>query len=226
MGWFAWAERSQAEIEAEISDELEFHLEQRTRELVEAGMGTEEARAEAERRFGSLERVRKDCRWVQLGERIMLQRIQVGLNFVLVGAVVGLGWSLWSSNRSMREQMYRLTALLEPRAAELAPRATPAPNPILERFQALKDAPAATALANELMAYSPEGALEALRDGWQSVRDPQLRIALLDPFTTGGGNASAIEILDLGATDSDAAVREAAFRSTRSGTRGCAGAVS
>ena len=95
MGWFEWAERSEAQVEAEIADEIEFHLEQRTRALVEAGMGTEEARAEAERRFGSLERVRKDCRWVQLGERIMLQRIQVGLNVVLLAAVAALGLSYW-----------------------------------------------------------------------------------------------------------------------------------
>jgi len=216
MGWFTRAERSEAQIEAEIADELEFHLEQRTRELVDAGMGAEEARAEAERRFGSVERVRKDCRWVQLGERIMLQRIQVALNVVLVVALGVLGLGYWQSNRVMREQLQRLSALLEPRAAALAPQATPAPNPILERFQALKDAPAAVALANELMAYSPQGALDALCDGWQSVRDPKLRIALLDPFMTGGGNASAIEILDLGATDPDAAVREAAFRHLKS----------
>ncbi len=216
MGWFESTARSEAQIEAEIADEIEFHLEQRTRELVEQGRSEQDARAEAERRFGSVERVRESCRWVQLGERIMLQRIQVGLNLVLVVAVVALGWSFWNSNQSMREQMHRLSALLEPRAAELSVQAAAAPDPLRARFAALADPQAAAALANELLGDSPEAARENLRDGWYSVRDPKLRIALLAPFLGGGGHGEAIEILDLGATDPDTSVREEAFRHLKS----------
>jgi hypothetical protein len=219
MGWFEWAERSEAEIEAEIADELEFHLEQRTRELVEAGLGVAEARSEAERRFGSVERVRKDCRWVQLGERIMLQRIQVGLNVVLVVAVGALGMSYWQSNRVMRDQLQKLSALLEPRAAELAHQPIqepPPPDPRVERFKTLKDPSEATAFATELAAEDPGNGRYYMEEGWRLVQDPKLRAALLAPFVGRGGHAWAIRILHLGATDRDADVREQAFQYLKS----------
>src|SRR5436309_9285515 len=41
-------------VEQEVDDELAFHLEMRTRELVESGMDPEAARREAERRLGGL----------------------------------------------------------------------------------------------------------------------------------------------------------------------------
>ncbi len=216
MGLFDATVRSEAEIEAEIADEIEFHLEQRTRELVAAGMGEAEARTEAERRFGSLERVRQGCRWIQLGERIMLQRIQVVLNLVLVTAVVVLGWSFWSSNKSMQEELHRMSALLTPHAAELAPREAAPLDPQLERFKSLADREAAAAFASELSTLPPANGCSYMQEGWSSVKDPQLRIALLEPFATHGGHAQVIEILHLAATDSDREVRERAFEYLRS----------
>ena len=38
----------------EMSDEMAFHIESKTRELVEAGMSEADARFEARRRFGSV----------------------------------------------------------------------------------------------------------------------------------------------------------------------------
>ncbi len=49
-------------VEAEVDEEMEFHVEMRVRELVARGWDPEEARAEAIRRFGDLERVKDDCR--------------------------------------------------------------------------------------------------------------------------------------------------------------------
>ena len=49
-------------LEDEVDEELAFHIEMRTRELVERGMAAAAARQEAERRFGNLTRVRKTCR--------------------------------------------------------------------------------------------------------------------------------------------------------------------
>src|SRR5689334_18759631 len=183
MGWFTRAERSEAQIEAEIADELEFHLEQRTRALVEQGLTEADARAEAERRFGSVERVRQTCRWVQLGERIMLQRIQVGLNVVLVVAVGALGWGFWQSNAHTQDQLYRLSSLLQVRAAALAPQQVPAaPDPMLERFQTLKDVPAASAFASELAGREPGDGYYWMNEGWSLVSDPKLRSAMLAAF--------------------------------------------
>ncbi|HKP30726.1 MAG TPA: permease prefix domain 1-containing protein, partial [Gemmatimonadales bacterium] len=41
----------------DVRDEIDFHVEQRTRVLMEAGMAKEEARREAERRFGDRQRL-------------------------------------------------------------------------------------------------------------------------------------------------------------------------
>jgi predicted permease len=49
-------------IGEQVAAEVEFHIEMRTRELVQAGMDQAEARAEALRRFGSLDDVSAECR--------------------------------------------------------------------------------------------------------------------------------------------------------------------
>lgn len=49
-------------VEIEVSDELGFHLEMRTRELIAKGMHPDRARAEALRRFGDMGRVNRQCR--------------------------------------------------------------------------------------------------------------------------------------------------------------------
>jgi putative ABC transport system permease protein len=50
-----------SDIGADLDDELRFHIEARFDEYVAAGMTPEQARAEAMRRFGDLERVRQSC---------------------------------------------------------------------------------------------------------------------------------------------------------------------
>jgi len=82
------------QIEREILDELQFHLEMRSEDNVRAGMSPEDARAEAQRRFGDFPRIHTMCRRIQLGERIMLQRIQFALTTMLlvVVAVMAIGF--------------------------------------------------------------------------------------------------------------------------------------
>ena len=48
-------------VETEVRDELEFHLEMRTRELVSRGWTEEAARAEVQRQSGDMERIRREC---------------------------------------------------------------------------------------------------------------------------------------------------------------------
>src|SRR5690349_8375058 len=54
-------------VQADVDDEFAFHLDLRTRELVERGWPPESARQEALRQFGDLEDARTYCR--HLGER-------------------------------------------------------------------------------------------------------------------------------------------------------------
>jgi predicted permease len=49
-------------VDDEVRDELELHLEMRTREYIERGMDPDAARQAALRRFGDLDKVRKTCR--------------------------------------------------------------------------------------------------------------------------------------------------------------------
>lgn len=76
------------QIEREIVDELRFHLEMRVEDNVRAGMSPEAARLDAQRRFGDFRQIHRTCRRIQLGERIMLQRIQVALTASLLVVVV------------------------------------------------------------------------------------------------------------------------------------------
>jgi putative ABC transport system permease protein len=50
------------EVEQELSDELQFHLEQKTREYVASGLTREEARRRAMREFGGVELSKENCR--------------------------------------------------------------------------------------------------------------------------------------------------------------------
>jgi putative ABC transport system permease protein len=54
-------------VDREVDEEVRFHVEMRVRELVARGMDEGEARAEAVRRFGDIDRVKADLR--HLGER-------------------------------------------------------------------------------------------------------------------------------------------------------------
>lgn len=88
-------------IEDEIAEELEFHLALSTEEGIEAGLSPGEARETARARFGDVERIRRDCRRMQIGDRVMLQRINAVAVVLLLVAVVALGWrSLASEARS------------------------------------------------------------------------------------------------------------------------------
>src|ERR1043165_723328 len=49
-------------VEADVEEELNMHLEMRVDELVRSGMTRDDARREAVRQFGDLERTRRYCR--------------------------------------------------------------------------------------------------------------------------------------------------------------------
>ncbi len=99
--------RPTREIQADIREELEFHLALATEDHERGGMPAAEARQEALRRFGDLSAIESTCRRVQLGERRMLQRVQVSLT------LVGVATLLLLIVTAYRNQTHQDAALVE-----------------------------------------------------------------------------------------------------------------
>ena len=57
-GWRRWLSIGRRDVQADVDDELRFHIEMHTRDLIASGMPAEEARREAERRFGAVTPIR------------------------------------------------------------------------------------------------------------------------------------------------------------------------
>lgn len=104
--------RPLSEIAADIDAELAFHVEESARALTEEGLDADSARAEALRRFGDFGRIRRECARTQMGERVMLQRIQLVLTAVLILAVVVLVWSNHEARAAMQAERAQNLALL------------------------------------------------------------------------------------------------------------------
>jgi hypothetical protein len=124
--------RSISQIDQEILDELEFHVEMRTDDNVQAGMSPTAARQAASEKFGDFETIRRTCRRTLLGERIMLQRVQMTLTVVLLLAVAAIGFQTYSAQRESQAALANvaqsLSALASPRDAP-ATRTVPGPPP-------------------------------------------------------------------------------------------------
>lgn len=79
--------RDDQQIDAAIDDELTFHIEQATREFVEAGQSDDNAKVNALARFGDVQQIKAQCKCIALEERIMLQRLNFLLMLVVLLAV-------------------------------------------------------------------------------------------------------------------------------------------
>lgn len=104
--------RSFDEIDQEILDELDFHIEMRTRANLGAGMSAGAARRDAVQRFGDFKRIHGKCRKTLLGERIMLQRVQAVLMLVLVGAVAYLSVQLYCNQQANQRALNDMAGVL------------------------------------------------------------------------------------------------------------------
>lgn len=99
--------RDDQQIDAQIDDELTFHIEQVTRELVEAGQSDDDAKANALARFGDVQQIKAQCKRIALGEQIMLQRINLVLMIVVLLAVAFVSVQMYVT------QKYNTLALQE-----------------------------------------------------------------------------------------------------------------
>ena len=87
------ANRNQAAFEVE--DELQFHLEMLERKYIQQGMSPAQAKSAALRRFGNLERVKKQC--VAISNRNTRLRRILKASAILV-ALIGLSVSIGGSD--------------------------------------------------------------------------------------------------------------------------------
>lgn len=76
-----------ASVEREVEDELAFHLEMRTRELIASGSSPSAAREEARRRFGDLDEVRKECSVLGRQREKEVRRVGIGPTTAIFSAV-------------------------------------------------------------------------------------------------------------------------------------------
>ena len=73
-GFRPWRWIVRRDPEEELTEELQFHLEQRTTEYIERGMSPEAAREAASKRFGDATRVRDVCAPMLAADRAQEQR--------------------------------------------------------------------------------------------------------------------------------------------------------
>lgn len=111
--YFPWASiQTPAEIDAEIREELAFHLEMRTEENIQAGMPLEEARRDAQKRFGDFETHRTACRRITLWPSLIVARLQTALVVVLIGVVAYQGMLLLQLQRKHHAQIESLRQMV------------------------------------------------------------------------------------------------------------------
>ena len=224
LGLFARAPdlREPAAIEADIAEELEFHLSERARAFEHEGHAPKAARALAEQSFGPRAPIERQCRRIQMGERIMLQRINLVLVLVLLAALVSLGWRFSASQRELRAAVDSLSQALVKQPASASTMTTPPSESTVdkiqrewhERAQALGDA--AADLGEQIAVLDIDVAMEVVLDIYSLIHAPAARRKLLEPFVRGAGHVYAIAILDTAARDPDLELRTWALRQVES----------
>lgn len=127
-------DRSEA-VDREIEDELQFHIEMRTRDNIEAGMAPEDAMADAMRRFGDFDHVRTMCREIRKERLAGAMKLIKGLIWAMLGCgltlklaagvdalqnvgefliLIALLWRLLIHLREMQPDRHRIRAAEQP----------------------------------------------------------------------------------------------------------------
>ncbi len=92
---FPGDDRPTEEIDDEIAEELQLHLDLLAEEQERRGMPPEEAKRKAAERFGDFNDLLRRCRREKQGDIPMLRRIQAVLIGLLCLAVTLVAWNQW-----------------------------------------------------------------------------------------------------------------------------------
>lgn len=117
--------RSRQEIEQDVRAELESHFAQLVDDLESQGTPPAEAQRVARDRFGDIDGYVACCEQIKTGDRIVLQRILLGVSGTLVVLTGVLGWQLWSVAGDQQQLISQIEQtqleLQELRAAQAEP---------------------------------------------------------------------------------------------------------
>lgn len=113
--------RSDEELGRDLEDEFAFHLDELARECRADGMNEAAARAEARRRFGDVEKVRRQCARIARQERVMLQRVNFVLMIIVLLVVAGVGLQVAITQRYNTLALQAITADLANMKFDAAP---------------------------------------------------------------------------------------------------------
>lgn len=209
-------------LRAEIEEEIRFHLDARARELEAAGASPDEARARAQELFGAVDRTALECLTIQMGARVMLQRIQWVIIAVLVACLGGLWLKHVVALRESRAMMAELRAERE----ELAERARESEARAADRRRS--DGVAPISAGERLLAEAQPLSPEAVTAAWlarfrEHPDDWRHGLATADALVDELSPEEAVRVLsELWAELSDAhkqqALKAVAFRHGHPGT--------
>ena len=114
--------RSIASINNDIDDELEFHIQCRTDDLVADGLTLKEATEQANAAFGSTDAIRKECQRINYGgQKLLAFALLAGL----VLSVLAIGWLSWQL-ALLKDQHADMARRLDAASAAAAVPVTPA----------------------------------------------------------------------------------------------------
>ena len=105
-----WTNRSAETIDREIDEELDFHVECRTRDLIKSGMSPEHAAEEASRQFGVRDRIRRECQTIGYGLNVWLIIALSGGILVSLATIGWMGWLLNSANQQNQQMLAMVNA--------------------------------------------------------------------------------------------------------------------
>lgn len=165
--------------DAEIREELEFHLAMREQDNIAEGMDNESARQNARERFGNFEKSFAECHRVSHGLQSISAHVQFGFMVVFAALAIYLGFSLWQTKTLYEAEL----KLLREKVGQPHQRAS-------KLKQATRDANVETLLNkaqhNQLIVatFSPDPLSEPWSD-WSILSNPSRRISVDSQMISG-----------------------------------------